>query len=268
MIGNGLDPADRELRPRPMESQRYFEPRQQTWTTRVGWHRPRRPMADRRSGALTNFLPPALPLPISRPGRPTNLRASQPGNMAFRVVRAAAILAVGFPMIDPLHFKARMKNVPSSRLVGIDNAASDDATTNDRDGLGLTFHDCRHGRAASVGWNVDLLGNEPIYDRSVADVPGGATEVIHTMTATLYGDPSDPRPAVQEFATKYEKRAGIRRNMSITSRQFDLAKQIGIERYVMLNATVRSRGLAPCVICRICRTCFGGRCAERKWGRP
>ena len=61
-----------------------------------------------------------------------------------------------------------------------------------------------------IGWNVDILGNEPIYDQSVADVPGGATEGIYTMTATLYVDPSDPRPDVHEFATKYEKLTGIR----------------------------------------------------------
>ena len=54
-------------------------------------------------------------------------------------------------MIDPLHFKARMKIVPSSRLVGMDNAASGDAMTNDRDGLGLMFHDCRHGRGRPAG---------------------------------------------------------------------------------------------------------------------
>ena len=85
----------------------------------------------------------------------TNLRPSQPGDIAFRLVRAGAVLAVGFPMIDPLHFKARMKVVPSSRLVGMDNAASGDATTNDRDGLGLMLHDCRHGRAAALAHHHD-----------------------------------------------------------------------------------------------------------------
>jgi len=55
-----------------------------------------------------------------------------------------------------------------------------------------------------IAWNVDILGNEPIYDQSVADAPGGTTQGIYTMTATLYVDPSDPRPAVREFATKYE----------------------------------------------------------------
>jgi branched-chain amino acid transport system substrate-binding protein len=59
-----------------------------------------------------------------------------------------------------------------------------------------------------IGWHVDILGNEPIYDQSVADVPGGATEGIYTMTATLYVDPRDPLPAVHEFATKYERLYG------------------------------------------------------------
>ena len=59
-----------------------------------------------------------------------------------------------------------------------------------------------------IGWTVDIMGNEPIYDQSVADVPGGATEGIYTMTATLYVDPSDPRPAVHAFATNYEKLYG------------------------------------------------------------
>jgi branched-chain amino acid transport system substrate-binding protein len=59
-----------------------------------------------------------------------------------------------------------------------------------------------------IGWHIDILGNEPIYDQSVADVPGGATEGIYTMTATLYVDPTDPRPAVHAFATKYEKLYG------------------------------------------------------------
>ena len=103
----------------------------------------------------------------------TNLRASQPGDIAFRLVRAGAILAVGFPMIDPLHFKARMKIVPGSRFVGMDNAASGDATTNDWDSLGLMFHDCRHGRAAPLAHHHDtpalaalVLASTPI-DASV-----------------------------------------------------------------------------------------------------
>jgi len=85
----------------------------------------------------------------------TNLRASQPRDIAFRLVRAGAVLAVSFAMIDPLHFKARMEIVPSSRLVGVDGAASGDATTNDRDGLGLMFHHCRQGRPAPLTYHHD-----------------------------------------------------------------------------------------------------------------
>lgn len=93
-----------------------------------------------------------------RPGdrvMPTNLRASQSRDIAFRLVGAGAVLAVGFAMIDPLHFKARMEIVPSSRLGGVDIAASGDATTNDRDGLGLMFHDCRHARATPLAHHHD-----------------------------------------------------------------------------------------------------------------
>lgn len=42
----------------------------------------------------------------------------------------------------------------------------------------------------------------------MADLPGGATEGVYTMTATLYVDPSDRRPAVHAFATNYEKLFG------------------------------------------------------------
>jgi len=84
-----------------------------------------------------------------------NFGASQPRDIALRLVCAGAVLAVGFAMIDPLHFKARMEIVPSSRLVGVAGAASGDATTNDRDGLGLMFHHCRHGRAAPLTHHHD-----------------------------------------------------------------------------------------------------------------
>src|SRR5271165_1812775 len=184
-----------------MESQRHVEPPQQTRTTRFGRRWPRRPLADRRSGGLTKFLPPAMPLPISRPGprwrmaqgqaatcielgsgggaahvfaprhfagilaemRPGNmvmladLRASQPRDIAFRLVGAGAIFAVRLAMINPFHFEARMQVVPSSCLVGVDDTASGDATTNNRDGLGLMFNHCRHSRAAPLAHHDNAL---------------------------------------------------------------------------------------------------------------
>jgi hypothetical protein len=105
----------------------------------------------------------------------TNLRASQPGDIAFRLVRAGAILAIGFPMIDPLHFKARMKIVPGSRFVGMDNAASGDATTNDWDSLGLMLHHCRHGRAAPLAHHHDATALAALV---LASTPIDASEPI------------------------------------------------------------------------------------------
>jgi branched-chain amino acid transport system substrate-binding protein len=58
------------------------------------------------------------------------------------------------------------------------------------------------------GWNVDILGNIAIYDQAVAEVPGGVTEGIYTTTSVIFAEPGDPRPAVREFATKYEKLFG------------------------------------------------------------
>jgi hypothetical protein len=41
-----------------------------------------------------------------------NLGASEPREIAFRLVRASAVLAVSLAMIDPLHFKAGVKVHP------------------------------------------------------------------------------------------------------------------------------------------------------------
>ncbi len=57
-------------------------------------------------------------------------------------------------------------------------------------------------------WNVDVLGNIAIYDQAVAEVPGGVTEGIYTTTSVIFAEPNDPRPAVREFATKYEEQFG------------------------------------------------------------
>src|SRR5271166_3454706 len=80
----------------------------------------------------------------------TDLGTPQPGDIAFRLVRAGAILAVSFAMIDPLHVKAGIEFVPRSGLVGVDSAASGDTTANDRNGLDLMFHHGRNGRAAPL----------------------------------------------------------------------------------------------------------------------
>ncbi|HET6306597.1 MAG TPA: ABC transporter substrate-binding protein [Rhodopila sp.] len=59
-----------------------------------------------------------------------------------------------------------------------------------------------------MGWNVDLVGQFASYDTAVATLPGGATEGFYCMTPALYAYPDDPRPAVQDFATRYKARFG------------------------------------------------------------
>jgi len=51
---------------------------------------------------------------------------------------------------------------------------------------------------SNSGWNVDVLGDIAIYD------PGGGRRHLHDKV----GYPGDPRPAVRDFATKYEKLFG------------------------------------------------------------
>ena len=84
-----------------------------------------------------------------------DLRAPQPGDIAFRLVCAGAIRAIRLAMIDPLHLEARMKIIPSPCLVGVDDTPSGDAPANDRHGLGLMLHDGCHGRAATLAHHHD-----------------------------------------------------------------------------------------------------------------
>jgi len=83
------------------------------------------------------------------------LRAPKPGDITFCLVCAGAIRAIRLAMIDPLHLEARMKIIPSPCLAGVDDGSSGDASANDRNGLGLMFHDCRHGRTAPLTHHHD-----------------------------------------------------------------------------------------------------------------
>ena len=55
-----------------------------------------------------------------------------------------------------------------------------------------------------TGWDVDIMGQSAIYDSAVAEVPGGITEGVYAMTPSLFANPDDPRPAVQDFIKKYK----------------------------------------------------------------
>lgn len=59
-----------------------------------------------------------------------------------------------------------------------------------------------------VGWDVEMLGQAAIYDSAVAEVAGGGTEGIYTMTPVLFVAADDPRPEVKAFADNYKKKYG------------------------------------------------------------
>ena len=49
---------------------------------------------------------------------------------------------------------------------------------------------------------------------SVAEVPGGVTEGVYSMTPILYVAKDDPRPEIQEFAKKYKDRYKLEPNFA------------------------------------------------------
>lgn len=59
-----------------------------------------------------------------------------------------------------------------------------------------------------LNWNVDIVGQFASYDTAVATLPGGATEGSFCMTPALYAYPDDPRPAVQDFAKRFQAKFG------------------------------------------------------------
>jgi branched-chain amino acid transport system substrate-binding protein len=62
--------------------------------------------------------------------------------------------------------------------------------------------------ARKIGWDVDMLGQAAIYDSAVAEVAGGVTEGVYTMTPVLFVAAEDPRPEVKAFADNFKKKYG------------------------------------------------------------
>jgi len=62
--------------------------------------------------------------------------------------------------------------------------------------------------ARKTGWDVEMLGQAAIYDQSVAEVAGGVTEGVYTMTPILFTARSDMNPQVTEFAKNYKAKFG------------------------------------------------------------
>ena len=58
-----------------------------------------------------------------------DLGAAQAAEKFLRPVRASAIIAVGFLVIDALHFELGVEAVPRRRFVGVDDRSLCDART-------------------------------------------------------------------------------------------------------------------------------------------
>jgi branched-chain amino acid transport system substrate-binding protein len=59
-----------------------------------------------------------------------------------------------------------------------------------------------------IGWNVDMLGQAAAYDDVVAEVPGGTTEGLYTMTPMLFAAETSESPEIQAFVDAYKKHYG------------------------------------------------------------
>ncbi len=65
-----------------------------------------------------------------------------------------------------------------------------------------------------TGWKVDMLGQAASYDEAIAEAPGGLTEGFYSMTPVLFVAATDTRPAVRDFASRYEKLFGKEPNFA------------------------------------------------------
>lgn len=57
--------------------------------------------------------------------------AAETGKVAFRLIGAGSIRAVGAPVVDPPHLVPCVQVVPGTRFVGMDRAAPGDALSDD-----------------------------------------------------------------------------------------------------------------------------------------
>ena len=90
--------------------------------------------------------------------------------------------------------------------------------------------------ARKVGWDVDMLGQAAIYDSAVAEVAGGVTEGVYTMTPVLFVAADDPRPEVKAFADNFKKKFGHAPNF---------AAQIGYTAAQVTIAALEQRRQGP-----------------------
>ncbi len=93
-------------------------------------------------------------------------------------VRASAVEAVGFGMIDPLHLESRMKGIPARRFVGMDDGALGDAGLDEAEGRAFRTEHGRNGMAVALANDDDglplarLIGGEASITAALGMVRG------------------------------------------------------------------------------------------------
>src|SRR4051812_40691101 len=85
----------------------------------------------------------------------TEFSAAEAGIVAFRLIDAGAIHAVGAPVVDPSHLVPCMQIVPGARFVAMDRASPGDALSDDWHSFGLAHRDDRHGRTTALAHHHD-----------------------------------------------------------------------------------------------------------------
>src|ERR1700685_2067114 len=107
----------------------------------------------------------------------TDFGAAEAGEIAFRLIGAGTIHAVGATVVDPPHLIPRVRVVPTAGLVRVNGAAPGDALSDDRHGLGFSRRDDRHGRTAALAHHHDTAA------LSVLMLPPAPVDPLHPMIA-------------------------------------------------------------------------------------
>ena len=97
-----------------------------------------------------------------------NLRAAQPGEIAFRHVGASAVEAVGFLVVDPGNLIILMQIVPRSGFIGLELRAMGDAGLDEGRSVAFSLEDGRNRIAVALADDNDALALAVLVDRKAA----------------------------------------------------------------------------------------------------
>ena len=83
--------------------------------------------------------------------------ATEAAEILLSEVRASAVEAVGFAVIDPLHLESRMQGIPARRFVGVNDRALGDAGLDEAERCAFRTEHGRHGMAVALADDDDGL---------------------------------------------------------------------------------------------------------------